>query len=105
MRIEKAAEEFPLNGIKIFGGGDSRFLSYRALFDKSTGESKAIQGLLNLDDAGNQVVVLHTDNHLEGISVSSLRKAIVFLASKHRKPLSASKIQVPVSTIEDTDDL
>lgn len=82
MCAERAAADFPLNGITSFGGSDSRFLSHQDLFDRSAAESKAIQGLLNLNDTGNRVVVLHTDDHLEGISVSRLRNLKFFLASR-----------------------
>jgi hypothetical protein len=82
--LSLAARRFPSQGITIYqpdgvshetstfstytkGSGGANFLSYRALFDNTTRESRAVQGLLHLNDSRNRVVVIHTDHHLEGL--------------------------------------
>jgi len=87
MLLERAADVFPSNGITVFNPemlnlyeltsnskydaktDDSVFMSYAALLKNAKEESKAVQGLLNLNDLGNKVVVLYSDNHLEALHV------------------------------------
>jgi hypothetical protein len=87
MLLKRAAEVFPSKGVIVFNPDmvssyeltsnskyeaktdGSVFMSYAALLKSAKEESNAVQGLLNLNDLGNNVVFLYSDNHLEALHV------------------------------------